>query len=95
MENEILKFHDFPGFPWPVQTLTKPEHPFWMPFCTPQFFQWKKKIKLYTIHVHVLHATTSTGMEGNTFSWANAESKEAKLRKKKWYVHVAHVLCIT
>ena len=19
-ENEILKFHDFPGFPWPVQT---------------------------------------------------------------------------
>ena len=22
-ENEILKFHDFPGFPWPVRTLFK------------------------------------------------------------------------
>ena len=21
LENEIVKFHDFPGFPWPVQTL--------------------------------------------------------------------------
>ena len=21
LENEIIKFHDFPGFPWPVQTL--------------------------------------------------------------------------
>jgi len=21
MENEIPKLHDFPGFPWPVQTL--------------------------------------------------------------------------
>jgi len=23
LENEIIKFHDFPGFPWPVRTLLK------------------------------------------------------------------------